>query len=345
MEVQERKDIIYDLEGPISSQDNAQAVCKKYVKDGQKLFPVISRFDDLLTLANKEGYEPGDTLGLIIPFLIEAGLTENEISNVSAEAGLVQGIPEFFAELQEKGCRVWIISTGYGQHADSIAKRVGVPLRRVHCTGFPLDKLRTEIGGEDLALVRETRETAVELYHEDLESGVSDEEMLELLNPFYWQELPKTKIGQATANIKVMGGRRKVWALERTLQDGLFLPHLCGAFIVVDSITDFRMAQVVEAAGGIALAWNANWYCLPWCSCGIAAVDARGVRPLFQAWCQGGRAAVREFVESAPLPEDFKKGPYYHWLAGRNEEFQREVLEVHKYLRTICRGAETAKLS
>lgn len=150
-------------------------------------------------------------------------------------------------------------------------------------------------------------------------------------------------MGQAIAKVRVIGGRRKVIALQGAIiaNDGYYLRD---AFIVVDSITDWRMAQAVEATGGIALAWNANWYALPWCSCGVAAVDARAVQPLFKAWREGGRTAVREFMESAPEPKDPENGPYYHWLAGRDEPFQREMLEVHMRLRKICRGAEVAKL-
>lgn len=338
-----RDSIYYDLEGPVSSQDNAQAVCKRFVPDGGKVFSVISRYDDLLTLANKEGYEPGDTLGLIIPFLIEAGVTEADIRRVSAEAGLVVGIPEFFTELQEEGCLIWFISTSYEQHALSIAERAGVHPARVYYTKFPLDQLGEEIDEEGLALLRQVRERVVEFYHEDLESGVSDEGILKLLNSFYWEKLPNTKFGQAIAKVKVMGGRRKVWALEEAIRASGG-SHLSQAFVVVDSITDFRMAQAVEAAGGIALAWNANWYALPWCSCGIATVDARGVKPLFQAWREGGRPAVREYAESSPEPADPETGPWYHWLAGRDEKFQREMLVIHRRLRTACRGAETAKL-
>lgn len=339
--MQERNSIFYDPEGPISSQDHAQAVCKRFVKDGGKLFPVLSRYDDVLTLANKEGYEPGDTLMLQIPFLVEAGVTEENLRTVSAEAGLVPGICELFAELREEGCAVWIISTSYEQHALSIAKRVDVVPDRVYCTKFQLDILRRDINKEDLGLIRQVREKAVELYHDNLESGVNDEPIQKLLNPFFWEELPWSRFGEAMVGVKVMGGRRKVRALERALGNG----YLDTAFIVVDSITDFRMAQVVEAAGGIALAWNANWYALPWCSCGVAAVDARVVRPLFQTWREEGRAAVREFVESAPEPEDVEVGPWYHWLAGRDEEFKKSVvLPIHKKLRTVCRGAEVAKL-
>ena len=334
-----RNIIGYDLEGPISSKDHAQDVCKRFVKGGDKLFPVLSRYDDCLTLDNKEGYEPGDTLMLQIPFLVETGVTEKDLRTVSSEAGLVPGIREFFAELQAEDCTVCIVSTSYEQHALSIAERVGVPFNQVHCTKFQLDILQRNIGREDLGLVARVRRKAVKLYHDDLESGVNDGPIRKLLDPFFWETLPKTGFG-LMAETKVMGGRRKVKALEIAKGNHYF----DSVFVVVDSITDFRMAQVVEAAGGIALAWNANWYALPYCSCGIAAVNARGVKPIFQAWREGGRSAVRELMEAPSEPVNSEAGPYYHWLAGKSESFQREMLDIHKKLRKICRGEETAKL-
>lgn len=345
--MQVRNSIYKDLEGPISPQDNAQLVCAVCVRTGDILFPVISRYDDLLTLANKEGYEPGDTLSLIIPFLVEAGVTEDDIRKVSAEAGLVAGIIEFYTELHKEGCLVWIISTSYEQHALSIAERAGVPPERVYYTKFPLNQLQAVIGKEDLTLVRQVREKAAEFYREDLENDGNDEAILRLLNSFYWEELPKTRLGQAIAKVTVMGGRRKVRALQEAIQaSGGY--YLSDAFIVVDSITDWRMAQAVEAAGGLALAWNANWYALPYCSCGIAATDARKVGPLFKAWREGGRVAVRELIESTLerlKPNDSDWGPYYHWLAGRSDEWKKEVvLPIHRRLRTICRGRTVAKL-
>lgn len=340
----QRTAVYYDLEGPVSSQDHAQVVCREFVEDGKRLFPVLSRYvlsRYILAPFNEEGYEPGDTLNFQIPFLIEAGVTEEDLRKVSAQAGIVPGIIEFFSEVKRDGCRVGIISTSYEQHALPVAKRIGVPIKQVYCTRFPLDQLRKKV--MDKALICQVRKRAVKLYCDDLESGVNDAEMRKVLDPFFLKYLPGTELGQAMTKVKVMGGRRKVWALEEAVQaNGGF--HLGNAFVVGDSSTDFRMIQVIEAAGGIALAWNANWYILPYATCGVAAADAQAVKPLFKAWQEGGRAAVREIIKAIPEPQNSEVGPYYQWLVGRNNKFHREALSVHKRLRMICRGVETAKL-
>ncbi|MDP2916814.1 MAG: hypothetical protein Q8O16_02660, partial [Dehalococcoidia bacterium] len=75
--------IAFDLEGPLSPQDNAYDLMKLF-PDGDRLFEIISRYDDLLTLEGKEGYEPGDTLALIVPFLVLHDITEDNITELAA---------------------------------------------------------------------------------------------------------------------------------------------------------------------------------------------------------------------------------------------------------------------
>lgn len=337
--------VVVDLEGPVSHQDNALAVCQRYVPGGDQLFPLLSRYNYLRVRAGEEGSEPGDTLRLLLPFLIEAKVTEDDIRAVSAEAGLVSGIREFFGELQDNSCLGWIISTSYVQHAHMIAERVGIPLSRVDSTFLPLDEIRERCGDEATALIRRVRERVVSLRCDAVESGVLDGELRQLLDPFFSEELPLTEFRQAMSDMVVIGGRRKVWALEHALQKCNGRVQLEQALVIGDSITDSRMLQVVEAAGGVAVAWNANQYAIPWATCGVAAVDARATQPLIDAWVQGGRIAVRSFVESASLPSDSESGPFYHWLSGTDQEFQEGVVfPVHKRLRTLCRGAEVAKL-
>ena len=68
--------ICFDLEGPLSPQDNAYELMRLF-PNGGKIFEVISRYDDLLTLEEREDYEPGDTLALIVPFLLLHNISED----------------------------------------------------------------------------------------------------------------------------------------------------------------------------------------------------------------------------------------------------------------------------
>ena len=132
--------VAFDLEGPLSPQDNAYEVIGR-VPRGHELFERLSRYDDLLTLAGREGYEPGDTLKLLVPFLLANGLKEAHVREVSARASLVPGAVETVAALHERGLPVVVISTSYCQHAHTVAARLGIPAARVACTRLPLDAM------------------------------------------------------------------------------------------------------------------------------------------------------------------------------------------------------------
>ena len=89
----------------MSPQDNAYEVMG-LVSEGHRLFEVISRYDYLVTLEKREGYEPGDTLALIAPFLVHHNITEADIRDVSERAYLVDGTRELISKLEDEGWQV-----------------------------------------------------------------------------------------------------------------------------------------------------------------------------------------------------------------------------------------------
>jgi len=76
--------VAFDLEGPLSPQDNAYELMA-IIPDGRRLFERLSRYDDLLALSGRPNYEPGDTLKLILPFLLAHGINESHIRQVWAK--------------------------------------------------------------------------------------------------------------------------------------------------------------------------------------------------------------------------------------------------------------------
>jgi len=110
--------ICFDLEGPLSPQDNAYDLMRLF-PNGDKIFEVISRYDDLLTLEEREDYEPGDTLALIVPFLVLHNISEDDITNLATKASLTGGADKLVSWLQNNGWKVFCITTTYEQYAIS----------------------------------------------------------------------------------------------------------------------------------------------------------------------------------------------------------------------------------
>ncbi|RLC69305.1 MAG: hypothetical protein DRI26_09410 [Chloroflexi bacterium] len=303
----------------------------KLFPNGGSIFEVISRYDDLLALEGREGYEPGDTLALIVPFLVCHGISEEDIAGLAQKAGLVEGARELIASLRD--WHVFCISTSYEQYALRIVQRVGIPSDNVACTRFPLNRYRSLLGKEGCILVERVERKILALTPGD------DEGLKQSLDRFFWVELPGTSLGLVLEEVKPMGGRRKVSSLERFARaHGQSLDRVV---VVGDSITDARMLEAVNSAGGLAIAFNANEYALPYATMGLASTSIGDLKPILDAWQQGGRDAVRRIVTEKEKQGHKGDRDNFQWLEGRKN--LEQPLQVHKRIRRIVRE-EAGKL-
>jgi energy-converting hydrogenase A subunit R len=326
--------ICFDLEGPLSPQDNAYELMKLF-PNGDRVFEVISRYDDLLTLEEREDYEPGDTLALIVPFLILHNISEDDVATLAAKANLTGGAAKLIDRLLYSGWKVFCISTSYEQYALHITQKLGIYAHNVACTAFPLDKLRASLSQEEVKLLKQAEEDML-----TMKPAADDERIKQSLDKFFWERLPATDLGAAIKQVKPVGGRRKVAALTKFAEK--YDQPLSKWVVIGDSITDFRMLQAVEEAKGLAIAFNANEYALPYATMGLASTLISDLTEALEAWPKGQRGAVERIVKYKE-----KWGPKggdnnnFHWLSGRKD--LNDIIEVHKRIRKLVRE-EAGKL-
>ena len=326
--------ICFDLEGPLSPQDNAYELMK-LIPYGDRIFEVISRYDDLLTLRKKKDYEPGDTLALIVPFLLHSGISQADMKIVSNKATLVDGAKEFITELKLREWWVGDITTCYQHYGYPITERIGILPRNVACTRFPsLDYFREIIKEDDLSIVEQVEKEIV-----TLEPKRDDEKILERLDMFFNRELAGNVLGAVMKLVRPLGGLRKVRELRRfAKRDGFKLNQV---IVVGDSITDSKMLEAVKKEGGIAVAFNANEYALKCANVGLASTNLGDLRLVAEAWEKGGKKEVEEVVKEKEKEGGSGNRNYFHWLANRRN-FEKP-LAVHKRIRDLVRE-EAAKL-
>ena len=325
--------IAFDLEGPLSPQDNAYDLMRLF-PNGDKVFEVISRYDDLLTLEEREDYEPGDTLALIVPFLVLHNISENNITSLASQATLIGGAADLVSKLQSNIWKVFCISTTYEQYAIHITQKLGVYTHNVACTLFPLDKLRVALSKEETALLQQAEEEIL-----TMNPVADDERIKQSLDDFFREKLPATNLGTAIREVKPIGGRRKVAALNRFADK--YDEPLSKWVVVGDSITDSRMLQEVEKAGGLAIAFNANEYALSHATMSLASTSIGDLTEVLQAWEKGQRKEAEKVVKEKEKLGGMGDTGYFHWLTGR--EKMDDVIEVHKRIRRLVRE-EAGKL-
>ena len=322
--------ICFDLEGPLAPQDNAYELMK-LLPHGDQIFPVISRYDDLLTLEGREDYEPGDTLALIAPFLAHYRIEEKQIAGMGQEAKLTPGAAELISRLKSRGWQVFCISTSYEQYASAITQRLGIPRENVACTSFPLDQICQLLSHDDFILLEQAGQQFMTLS--------DDSEIKQTLDTFYLHELPRTSSGKIITKVKPVGGRRKVEALEY-FAASVGKP-LSQWVAVGDSITDYKMLQTANQAGGLAVAFNANEYALPYSTMSLASTNLDDLWIALEAWERGKRRAVEMIVKKKEETGGKGDREHFHWLAETRDI--SHTLEIHHRIRQLVRK-EAAKL-
>jgi energy-converting hydrogenase A subunit R len=327
--------ICFDLEGPLSPQDNAYELMKLF-PNGDKIFEVISRYDDLLTLEEREDYEPGDTLALIVPFLILHNISVANITALAAKASLTGGAEKLISELQSSGWKIFCISTSYEQYAYFITQKLDIYAHNIACTAFPLDKLRATISPEEKKLMQQAEDDILTMKPVD-----DDDRIKQSLDKFFREKLPLTELGKAIMEVKPVGGRRKVAALQKFADK--YMEPLSNWVVIGDSITDFRMLQAVDEAKGLAIAFNANEYALPYATMSLASTHISDLQPVLEAWQKKKRGWTERVVKFKEKWRGKEDKTYLHWLAGRKDKNIDDIIEVHKKFRRMVRE-EAGKL-
>ncbi|HDJ37827.1 MAG TPA: hypothetical protein ENF24_01375 [Methanosarcinales archaeon] len=319
--------ICFDLEGPLSPQDNAYEVAS-LVPNGDAIFETLSRYDDLLALAGRHNYEPGDTLALIVPFLLAHGISEDDITRVSSHARIVGGAKDLIARLLSHGWDVHIISTSYEQHAHRIGAALGVKRDHIACTKFEIEKLREKLTEDDITRIRSLEEAILSTNDEDV--------MFQKLDDFYFDELKNTALGDVFSQVRVVGGARKVAALEAIAAASSKTPRELIA--IGDSITDSAMLGCVRDAGGTAIAFNGNEYAVPYANIGLAGTDIGLVWEFAEAHARGDPIELARTFE-----HEYRDDPRVDCLVGADADKIEAVIDTHKRFRKIVRG-DAAKL-
>ena len=318
--------ICFDLEGPLSPNDNAYELMKLFPAGG-KTFEIISRYDDLLTLEARLDYEPGDTLALIAPFLIYHGVKEEDIIALAKKARLTGGAVDLISKLCIQGWKIFCISTSYEQYASRMTQKVGIYSQNVASTIFPLNEASKTLCKDDFNYLEKVEKDILDMNTTD------DEQILKTLDHFYWEELPGTNLGLLMKKVRPLGGQRKVEALNCFAQaQG---KPLSDWIVIGDSITDFKMLQTVDQAGGLAIAFNANEYVLPYSTMSLASTHINDLWPVLDAWERGKHSAVEKLVKGREKIGGSGNRSYLHWLAG--VEDIAIPLEIHKRIRRIVR--------
>ncbi len=341
---------VTDCEGPLTKNDNAQEIAERFIPEGAELFARLSRYDDFLAdVRRKPGYNAGDTLRLLPPFLKAFYVSDEDVELFSAEGVLL--VPKALEALAAVTALMpaYIISTSYTPYLRALCELAEFPFARVRCTELSLDAW--EMPEAEAVWLREAAEQVLARPVIDIPEGAvgegdltpDDNATVAELDDLFWARMIGRVSGEMVAAVRPVGGGQKLAALETIVAaEGV---AGTGVMYVGDSITDAPPLEAVRAWGGVSLSFNGNAYAIAAAEFAAASPDADVQARLAQAFAEGGRDAVTAAVRAWPQT---KKGVRPAGRArarvGVVSEERDALTEASAATRRLVRGERVARL-
>jgi energy-converting hydrogenase A subunit R len=347
---QSRRIYVTDCEGPLTRNDNAQEIAERFLPDGAELFARLSKYDDLLAdVVRRPGYNAGDTLRLLPPFLKAFQITDEDIGAFSAENVLL--VPGALQLLEEIAALLptFIISTSYAFYVEALCKLSGFPPANVRSTELSLDAWR--MPEDEKAWLRAETARVMERDLIEIPEGASsagalspaDAVTVARLDDLFWTRMDGRVSGQMVAAVHPVGGGMKLAALQNIVAtEGVEGP---GVMYVGDSITDAPPLAAVKAWGGVSLSFNGNGYALAAAEFAAASPDAGAAAELAKAFAGGGRDGVEAAVRAWPkAPQGEEPTGRARARVGLVDEEPVTLAEASAAARRDVRGERIARL-
>ncbi len=330
-----------DLEGPVTKNDNAAELASAIIPKGGEFFRRVSLYDDYLAeVVQMPGYRAGDTLRLILPFMMAHGLTQERMMEFSGEGILmVPGAGEVLRGIAELG-PAYIISTSYCQYVRAVCGAIGFPPSQSFCTKVDLSDF--DIPESEVEAVRKQVGRVLARDPIDIPAGAQgiddlspeDQTTVEDLDVLFWEELPELSVYMVVEEVRPVGGPEKAASIRRAAElEGVPMDQV---MYVGDSITDVDAFRTVRREGGLVVSFNGNRWAVEEADLAIVSPRADPVLPLATAFMEGGRDSVVSRNWSGGTGDTIAV-----WMAEADLE---EVVSRSEALRKLVRGEEIGRL-
>jgi energy-converting hydrogenase A subunit R len=260
-----KRAFISDCEGPISKNDNAFEIATRFVPNGDKLFALISKYDDVLAdVLKKSGYSAGSTLKFVVPFLKAYGVTDRQMEKFSAQNLILIANSKDTLQHVRAVASAFIVSTSYEHYIKALCKALDFPYENTYCTKLRLDKYvvseKEKVRLKDIAKeIAQMHMIAIPPAAKTVEDfSAADQETIGRLDAIFWSEIASMGLGKIFSDVTTVGGSQKAEAIEDAVE-GL-RAQLSDVMYVGDSITDVEAFKLVRNNGGLTVSFNGNQY-------------------------------------------------------------------------------------
>ena len=294
---------ISDCEGPISKNDNAFEVTARFVPNGDRLFTLISKYDDVMAdILKKPGYTAGSTLKLILPFLKAYDVTDAQMEDFSAKNLILIAHSKDTLQHVKTVASAFIVSTSYEHYIKALCKSIDFPYENTYCTKLSINKYA--VTEKEKARLKEIAKDIVQMPMVTIPSqakaiedfSAADQETIRRLDAIFWSEIKSMSVGCFFSEVTTVGGSQKaasitdaVAKLDVSLEDVMY---------VGDSITDVEAFKLVREKGGLTISFNGNNYAVKNAEISVLSENNLVTAVIADVFCKKGKQGALDFVKN-----------------------------------------------
>jgi len=298
-----KRAFISDCEGPISKNDNAFEITSHFVPNGDKLFPVISRYDDVLAdVIKKPGYKAGYTLKLILPFLKAYDVTDQKMREFSAQNLILTPTIRDTLQYVRKMAHAFIVSTSYEHYIKALCQALNFPYENTYCTKVNINKY--DVTAEEKNRLKELTKEISQMPIIEIPCGAkslndfSEEyrKTIQRLDEIFWKEITNMESARIFHEVNPVGGEEKADAVKDAAERAG--ADLSSVMYVGDSITDVEAFKLVKENCGLTVSFNGNQYAVKNAEIAVLSENSIVTAIIADAFCRFGKRQTLSLMEN-----------------------------------------------
>lgn len=333
--IPEDRQFVSSCHGLITTNNNARNLCARYMDRGERIFDILSRYEEVSIYTSKTAKEGAsrELMKILVPLLKASGVTDHGAYSFGMDdIRLMPGADKtilYISKLQP----CFINTSSYEHHMMCVSEKVGFPMSNVNCSQVSFDSV--DISREESGKIRNMISRIAKMDTKDLPGRVEPGsylsregwETVQELDSIFLDKMPAMDFYEQLKPVVAIGSNDKSYALLEIRRQSSI--DFNSTFYVGGGPTDFHVLDLLKDGGGVALSFNGCGNAVRNSNVAVISSDASVVSVLAAEFYNEGREAVmhladnwnREYIQS-------KEGPDRNLLINLLNSFPKKLPEV-----------------
>ena len=332
----EDKQFVSNCHGFIVKNNNAREICAKFIKNGERLYDVLSRYENISVYASRTVKEGAtrDLMRLLVPLLKANGVTDHKAYTFGKSSiDLVPGADNTMHYLGNL-LPCFINTSSYEHHMMNVTDAIGFPMSNVNCSQVSFDDI--DLSRSEAKEFREISGNIAKMNPEDLPERFLEPgwggtrkgwDMMEYLDKVFLERLPSMEVFADLQEVIPIGANEKSYTLLEIRRQSSI--DFNSTVYVGGGNTDHQALDIVSDGGGLSISFNGCGDAVRSSNVSIISPDSVVVALLTAEFYNGGIESVHELIENWNMDYLKKKaGPDVNLLNTFLSRFRKKLPEV-----------------